>query len=169
MASGSIISFKVFTHTKKKKLYHHSMLFFFSLIFLKISWKILCSSNNLIICKHLFSTSIVLLILQVFFFLFLFQGGVILVSHDERLIRLICNELWVVQNGTVSSLEGGFDEYKQIVEKELQVTLWPDPLPPNLHNCLLADKKKKWNKTLNANKLDSNKGKLLCLNVYKQL
>ncbi|CAE1242067.1 ABCF3 [Acanthosepion pharaonis] len=52
-----------------------------------------------------------------------FQGGVILVSHDERLIRLICNELWVVQNGTVSSLEGGFDEYKQIVEKELQVTL----------------------------------------------
>lgn len=52
-----------------------------------------------------------------------FQGGVILVSHDERLIRLICNELWVVQNGTVTSLEGGFDEYKQIVEKEIQAAL----------------------------------------------
>ncbi|CAI9729080.1 ATP-binding cassette sub-family F member 3-like [Octopus vulgaris] len=52
-----------------------------------------------------------------------FQGGVILVSHDERLIRVICNELWVVQGGTVRSLEGGFDEYKQIVEQELQATL----------------------------------------------
>ncbi|XP_052826927.1 ATP-binding cassette sub-family F member 3 [Octopus bimaculoides] len=52
-----------------------------------------------------------------------FKGGVILVSHDERLIRVICNELWVVQGGTVKSLEGGFDEYKQIVEQELQATL----------------------------------------------
>ncbi|GAB1599407.1 ATP-binding cassette sub-family F member 3-like [Argonauta hians] len=52
-----------------------------------------------------------------------FQGGVILVSHDERLIRVICNELWVVQGGTVRSLEGGFDEYKHIVEQELKDAL----------------------------------------------
>lgn len=48
-----------------------------------------------------------------------FKGGVVLVSHDERLIRKICNELWVVNKGTVRSLEGGIDEYKAIVEAEL--------------------------------------------------
>ncbi|GFN91712.1 ATP-binding cassette sub-family f member 3-like [Plakobranchus ocellatus] len=48
-----------------------------------------------------------------------FQGGVILVSHDERLIRKICKELWVVSGGSVTSLEGGIDEYKRIVQSEL--------------------------------------------------
>lgn len=48
-----------------------------------------------------------------------YTGGVILVSHDERLIRMVCQELWVCSNGTVKSLEGGFDEYRAIVEKEL--------------------------------------------------
>ena len=48
------------------------------------------------------------------------QGGVILVSHDERLIRMVCKELWVCSGGTVSALEGGFDEYKAIVRKEIE-------------------------------------------------
>ncbi|KAL8578789.1 ATP-binding cassette sub- F member 3 [Nucella lapillus] len=48
-----------------------------------------------------------------------FQGGVVLVSHDERLIRKVCLELWVVDKGTVRSLEGGIDQYKAIVEAEL--------------------------------------------------
>ena len=48
------------------------------------------------------------------------QGGVILVSHDERLIRMICKELWVCGGGTVKSIEGGFDEYRKIVERELE-------------------------------------------------
>ena len=52
-------------------------------------------------------------------FCFNFQGGVILVSHDERLIQLVCQELWVVRDGKVISLEGGFTEYKKIVEEEL--------------------------------------------------
>lgn len=47
------------------------------------------------------------------------QGGVILVSHDERLIRKVCKELWVCGKGTVKSIEGGFDEYRKIVEQEL--------------------------------------------------
>lgn len=48
------------------------------------------------------------------------QGGVILVSHDERLIRMVCKELWVCGNGNVKSIEGGFDEYKKIIEKEIE-------------------------------------------------
>ncbi|XP_058128437.1 ATP-binding cassette sub-family F member 3 [Anopheles ziemanni] len=49
-----------------------------------------------------------------------YSGGVILVSHDERLIRMICKELWVCGGGTVKSIEGGFDEYRKIVERELE-------------------------------------------------
>nr|KAG5692451.1 hypothetical protein BaRGS_010161 [Batillaria attramentaria] len=51
-----------------------------------------------------------------------FKGGVVLVSHDERLIRKICNELWVVSKGTVRSLEGGIDEYKALVQAELDAS-----------------------------------------------
>ncbi|XP_003701268.1 ATP-binding cassette sub-family F member 3 [Megachile rotundata] len=49
------------------------------------------------------------------------QAGVILVSHDERLIRMVCTELWVCTQGSVRCIEGGFDEYRKIVEKELEV------------------------------------------------
>ncbi|OXU17138.1 ATP-binding cassette sub-family F member 3 [Nasonia vitripennis] len=48
------------------------------------------------------------------------QAGVILVSHDERLIRMVCEELWVCGGGSVKCIEGGFDEYRQIIEKELE-------------------------------------------------
>jgi ATP-binding cassette subfamily F protein 3 len=35
---------------------------------------------------------------------------------------MICKELWVCGNETVKSLEGGFDEYKKIVEAELALS-----------------------------------------------
>ena len=51
--------------------------------------------------------------------LMLLQGGVILVSHDERLIRLICTEVWVCADLKVRRIEGGIDEYKKLVQQEL--------------------------------------------------
>jgi len=47
------------------------------------------------------------------------QGGVVLVSHDERLIRLICTEVWVCADMKVQRVEGGIDEYKKLVQQEL--------------------------------------------------
>ncbi|KAM8952564.1 ATP-binding cassette sub-family F member 3 isoform 2-T2 [Pelodytes ibericus] len=47
-----------------------------------------------------------------------FQGGIILVSHDERFIRLVCQELWVCENGGVSRIDGGFDEYRNILQEQ---------------------------------------------------
>ncbi|XP_042226816.1 ATP-binding cassette sub-family F member 3-like [Homarus americanus] len=52
-----------------------------------------------------------------------FKGGVVLVSHDERLIRMVCTELWVCGDKKVGCMEGGFDEYREIIEKEIQITL----------------------------------------------
>ena len=51
-----------------------------------------------------------------------YQGGVILVSHDEQLIKLVCKEMWYVTEKTVKSLEG-FDHYRKVIEQELQASL----------------------------------------------
>lgn len=74
-----------------------------------------------------------------------YKGGVILVSHDQKLITLVCQELWVCSRysglkswmspnifncfhqiilsnrGKVWSMEGGLDEYVKLVEKEMQL------------------------------------------------
>ncbi|NWZ66228.1 ABCF3 protein, partial [Acrocephalus arundinaceus] len=49
-----------------------------------------------------------------------FRGGIILVSHDERFIRLVCQELWVCENGTVTRIEGGFDQYRDILKEQFR-------------------------------------------------
>lgn len=40
-------------------------------------------------------------------------------SHDEQLIEMVCDELWVCRNGSVSSISGGFSQYRKLVEDEL--------------------------------------------------
>jgi len=42
-----------------------------------------------------------------------FEGGIILVSHNERLISLVCDEIWVVANGAVTPAKGDFEAYKK--------------------------------------------------------
>ncbi|CAF1035333.1 unnamed protein product [Adineta steineri] len=49
-----------------------------------------------------------------------FQGGVVLVSHDELLIKRVCTEAWLCRNGSVTALEYGFEQYKKLIESELQ-------------------------------------------------
>ncbi|XP_053202201.1 ATP-binding cassette sub-family F member 1-like [Panonychus citri] len=42
-----------------------------------------------------------------------FKGGVIIVTHDERLIRETECQLWVVENNTIEEIDGGFDDYRE--------------------------------------------------------
>ncbi|KAJ4702982.1 ABC transporter F family-like protein [Melia azedarach] len=54
-----------------------------------------------------------------------FSGGVVLVSHDSRLISRVCeneekSEIWVVENGTVMSFPGTFEEYKEELQREIR-------------------------------------------------
>lgn len=42
-----------------------------------------------------------------------FEGAVILISHDPRLIELIADRLWLVNNGTVESFDGDINDYRQ--------------------------------------------------------
>merc|ERR1712176_733673 len=55
-----------------------------------------------------------------------FEGGVVLVSHDERLIDLVADELWVVDKGVkgkpgkVTVFDGSFREYRDHLEREFE-------------------------------------------------
>ncbi|KAG8367110.1 hypothetical protein BUALT_Bualt16G0038500 [Buddleja alternifolia] len=54
-----------------------------------------------------------------------FSGGVVLVSHDSRLISRVCedeeiSQIWVVENGTVETFPGSFEEYKDELVKEIR-------------------------------------------------
>ncbi|KAF5206355.1 Abc transporter f family member [Thalictrum thalictroides] len=54
-----------------------------------------------------------------------FTGGVILVSHDSRLISRVCedeekSQIWVVEDGTVRTYPGTFDEYKEELQREIK-------------------------------------------------
>jgi len=53
-----------------------------------------------------------------------FDGGVVFVSHDERLIEMVSDELWVVDRGkngepgTVTVWHSSYEEYKEKLQKE---------------------------------------------------
>lgn len=58
-----------------------------------------------------------------------FEGGVVLVSHDDRLVSMVADELWVVmpgvtlkdghrKPGSVMVYEGSFEEYKKMIRDE---------------------------------------------------
>ncbi|KAM7255729.1 hypothetical protein ACFE04_008627 [Oxalis oulophora] len=54
-----------------------------------------------------------------------FTGGVVLVSHDSRLISRVCDdeeksEIWIVDNGIVAFFDGTFDEYKEELQREIK-------------------------------------------------
>eukprot|EP00029_Vermamoeba_vermiformis_P006136 TRINITY_DN2324_c0_g1_i1.p1 TRINITY_DN2324_c0_g1~~TRINITY_DN2324_c0_g1_i1.p1 ORF type:complete len:697 (-),score=231.17 TRINITY_DN2324_c0_g1_i1:12-2102(-) len=49
-----------------------------------------------------------------------FEGGLVLVSHDERMINMVCDELWLVENGSVTEYPGDFNAYKEMCMKEFQ-------------------------------------------------
>ncbi|KAK9043002.1 hypothetical protein V6N11_071353 [Hibiscus sabdariffa] len=54
-----------------------------------------------------------------------FTGGVVLVSHDSRLISRVCedeekSQIWVVDNGTVNTFPGTFEDYKDELQREIR-------------------------------------------------
>jgi len=52
-----------------------------------------------------------------------FKGGVVLVSHDARLIETTECQLWVVENQGLTPWEEGFNNYRQYLLKQLEEQL----------------------------------------------
>jgi len=51
-----------------------------------------------------------------------FTGGIVLISHDERLLTMVCNELWEVKDGGVTLFDGDFGDYKKKIITEYQTS-----------------------------------------------
>jgi ATP-binding cassette, subfamily F, member 3 len=43
-----------------------------------------------------------------------FTGGVLVISHDQYFISLVCQEIWVVNEQTVRVFDGDIQRYKKI-------------------------------------------------------
>eukprot|EP00658_Telonema_sp_P-2_P016803 TRINITY_DN16504_c0_g1_i4.p2 TRINITY_DN16504_c0_g1~~TRINITY_DN16504_c0_g1_i4.p2 ORF type:complete len:186 (-),score=58.02 TRINITY_DN16504_c0_g1_i4:155-712(-) len=48
-----------------------------------------------------------------------FEGGVVLVSHDFRLIDQVCNEIWVCEDKGVRKFDGSIHDYKKLLAKKM--------------------------------------------------
>ena len=53
-----------------------------------------------------------------------FEGGVVLVSHDARLIGTVCgdeevSQIWVVDNGEVTCYDGDFEKFRKELVAEI--------------------------------------------------
>ena len=48
-----------------------------------------------------------------------FEGGVLVISHDEHLVQSICEELWVASPGRVTIFKDSFEEYRR---RQLKLT-----------------------------------------------
>jgi len=50
-----------------------------------------------------------------------FDGGLILVSHDFRLINQVAKEIWVCENEQISKWKGTIQDYKQHLIDKVKV------------------------------------------------
>ncbi|CAD5115951.1 DgyrCDS4881 [Dimorphilus gyrociliatus] len=56
-----------------------------------------------------------------------YKGGVIIVSHDERLIRETDCQLWVVEHQKIEQIDGDFDDYRKELLEQLGEQLAATP------------------------------------------
>ena len=49
-----------------------------------------------------------------------YEGAVILISHDPRLVELVADSLWLVDGGTVSAFDGDLADYRRLLMDKAQ-------------------------------------------------
>jgi ATP-binding cassette subfamily F protein 2 len=50
-----------------------------------------------------------------------YDGGLVLVSHDFRLINQVAKEIWVVDKKTVTKWDGSIQSYKEHLKKQMNL------------------------------------------------
>ena len=48
-----------------------------------------------------------------------FEGGVLVVSHDARLLIMTNCEMWLMDNQTVKPIEGGYEAYRDSLLEQM--------------------------------------------------
>uniref|UniRef100_A0A183J4W0 ABC transporter domain-containing protein n=1 Tax=Soboliphyme baturini TaxID=241478 RepID=A0A183J4W0_9BILA len=51
-----------------------------------------------------------------------YNGGVIMVTHDERLIRETGCQLWIIEHRSINEIDGDFDDYRRELLESLEET-----------------------------------------------
>ncbi len=59
-----------------------------------------------------------------------FEGAVVLVSHDRRLVETVCDRLWLVADRRVRPFEGDLEDYRDMLLRERAGSM-PAPKPRN--------------------------------------
>lgn len=47
-----------------------------------------------------------------------FNGGIVVVSHDEYFVETVCNEIWIVGKKKCEKFPGNFMDYRKIIRKQ---------------------------------------------------
>jgi ATP-binding cassette subfamily F protein 2 len=47
-----------------------------------------------------------------------FKGGVVLVSHDFRLISQVAKEIWLCEDGKITTFKGSIADYKKVLRDQ---------------------------------------------------
>ncbi len=60
-----------------------------------------------------------------------FEGGVVIISHDARLLSRVCDdaersEVWIVEDGEVANYDGDFQDYKNELIREIAAVMDED-------------------------------------------
>jgi ATP-binding cassette, subfamily F, member 3 len=50
-----------------------------------------------------------------------FEGGLVVVSHDEYFLNALCDRLYIVNKHKVKAFEGDLKDYRKIVTKQLKL------------------------------------------------
>ncbi|MCY4130655.1 MAG: ABC-F family ATP-binding cassette domain-containing protein [Gammaproteobacteria bacterium] len=50
-----------------------------------------------------------------------YEGAVLMVAHDQQLLRECADEFWLVRGGAVTHFAGDLDDYEEIVERSVQI------------------------------------------------
>ena len=57
-----------------------------------------------------------------------YNGGIIIISHDTRLLDKICNKIWICNNGSLTVYDGNFMKYRDELVNEYETQLELDEL-----------------------------------------
>ena len=44
-----------------------------------------------------------------------FQGGVLIVSHDQHLIASVCDQIWYIKDKQLKKFHGDFEDYRKFI------------------------------------------------------
>ena len=46
-----------------------------------------------------------------------FQGGVLIVSHDQHFVASVCDQIWYLKNLRLKKFNGDFENYRKALQK----------------------------------------------------